>query len=355
MALTIAGRLVGRKNNFDFIRFIAALAVVFSHSFDLSINKYQEPLRQLKGDILSIGSIAVAVFFIISGFLINKSIIKSPDLLTYFYSRVLRIYPALIAITLISVFIVGPLLTSCTIREYFTSPQTIKYLINTTCLKIYTDLPGVFDLNYNTTYNGSLWTLAHELICYIILASVISFRKRKLKIAITLFVTIIAINLISRSNVLILNYFYHHCYYFMLGCLLFTYRNEVPLKRTYFLVAAAVFLLNIIFNTDYTSLILINGISLAYLVIFVGLTPLLNLSYFTRYGDFSYGIYISAFPIQQYLYSRFIDLSCYSNFVISSLLALCIAIVCWHFVEKPFLQLKKAPLSLIKRTRIFIL
>ena len=117
MPPTIAERLRGRNNNFDFIRFAAALSVVFSHAFDLSGNKYAEPLRQLKGDVLSIGNIAVATFFIISGFLINQSFVRSSNVASYFYSRTLRIYPALIAVTLISVFLIWPLLTIFTISE----------------------------------------------------------------------------------------------------------------------------------------------------------------------------------------------------------------------------------------------
>ena len=63
----------GRNNNFDFIRFIAASMVIYSHAFPLSRGNDGELLKDITNGQWSFGSLAVAVFFVISGFLISQS------------------------------------------------------------------------------------------------------------------------------------------------------------------------------------------------------------------------------------------------------------------------------------------
>ena len=66
----------GKDNNFNFIRFIAASLVIFSHSFPLLMGIDEDPLRKLTGT--SFGGLAVDIFFITSGFLICKSFLSKP-------------------------------------------------------------------------------------------------------------------------------------------------------------------------------------------------------------------------------------------------------------------------------------
>src|SRR5215471_10228866 len=61
-----------RQNNFDALRFWAAVAVLWSHAFPLG-EAIQDPLTVLTHGQTSIGSMAVAVFFVISGYLITWS------------------------------------------------------------------------------------------------------------------------------------------------------------------------------------------------------------------------------------------------------------------------------------------
>lgn len=162
-----------RLNNFDFLRLLAASMVVFSHSFDLltpsnRVMTNGEPLRVLTDGQMSFGSLGVAIFFCLSGYLITQSLFRSSSYKTYFIKRSLRIFPALILDLLIAVFIWGAIVTRFSLYEYFTNPLTYRYLLNAGLYRISYVLPGVFENNvFGNTVNGSLWTLPYEFTCYL--------------------------------------------------------------------------------------------------------------------------------------------------------------------------------------------
>ena len=88
----------GRDNNFNLIRIIAALAVLVTHSFALATGtSAAEPFQKTLG--MTIGSIAVDIFFITSGFLVTGSLLTRKsfiDFIEFVWARVLRIFPALL-------------------------------------------------------------------------------------------------------------------------------------------------------------------------------------------------------------------------------------------------------------------
>ena len=69
MSLKLSTVSAGKDNNFNLIRLAAALAVLVTHSFALVRGVEAEPLRQTLG--VTWGTIAVDVFFLISGFLVT--------------------------------------------------------------------------------------------------------------------------------------------------------------------------------------------------------------------------------------------------------------------------------------------
>ena len=99
----------GRNNNFDFIRFIAASMVIYSHAFPLSRGNDGELLKDITNGQWSFGSLAVAVFFVISGFLISQSYDRKNQPLNFIKARILRIFPGLIVVILLSALVLGPL------------------------------------------------------------------------------------------------------------------------------------------------------------------------------------------------------------------------------------------------------
>lgn len=95
-----------RDNNFNLIRFIAASLVLYTHSYALVIGTGDaEPLRNSIG--MTWGSIAVDVFFVISGFLIASSFFERNNIVAFVWARILRIYPALIVAIIFCVLIIN--------------------------------------------------------------------------------------------------------------------------------------------------------------------------------------------------------------------------------------------------------
>src|SRR4051812_15966764 len=91
-------------NSLDFFRFLAALLVIFSHSYPLSMGtqyeqKY-EPLIVVSNHQMTLGTFAVAIFFIISGFLISASLDRSRSWISYIIARFMRIVPGLVVVVL---------------------------------------------------------------------------------------------------------------------------------------------------------------------------------------------------------------------------------------------------------------
>ena len=101
----------GRDNNFNLIRFIAASCVIISHSVLISGGEDRiEPLEALTG--FTMGDHAVNVFFVLSGFLVTKSLFSRNDIAFYAAARSLRIIPGLFIMGLVTALIIGPLATS---------------------------------------------------------------------------------------------------------------------------------------------------------------------------------------------------------------------------------------------------
>jgi peptidoglycan/LPS O-acetylase OafA/YrhL len=161
-----------RDNNFNLIRILAAIAVLISHCFVLSTGDPEaEPLRSELG--MTLGSIAVDIFFVTSGFLVTASILRSRSIVDFTCARVLRIFPGLFAMLLLTVFLMGTALTTLPWLEYISSPGVYAYALK--CGSLVTGvsylLPGVFSENpYRGAVNGSLWTMPYEIRMYAIVA-----------------------------------------------------------------------------------------------------------------------------------------------------------------------------------------
>jgi peptidoglycan/LPS O-acetylase OafA/YrhL len=67
----------------------------------------------------------------------------------------------------------------------------------------------------------------------------------------------------------------------------------------------------------------------------------LRIRAFTRLGDYSYGLYIYAFPLQQQMVFYHPGLKYLEGFAVVYPIILGVAILSWHLIEKPALGLKK--------------
>lgn len=329
----------GRENNFDFIRFIAATMVILTHAFTLG-----------KSDLRYTGDAGVIIFFVTSGFLITQSFERSKNIGKFVKARFLRIYPALFFVTLFTILVIGPLATTVSLNEYFTSSKTWFYLTRMTAFTPDIHLPGVFQNSvkpFADAINSPLWTIKYEIICYFLVGALGFFGILKNKVIISLFIANIIFHFFPTEQFgKTINDIANLSYPFLIGMIFYKYRNAIKHSLLLFVLSILMVVLSIYLGYFNAIFPLFGGYAIFYLVF----SPSIKFHNFAKYGDFSYGLYIFAFPIQQLLLYYFEnDMSPLQNFFYSFPLALIMAAISWHFIEKPSLKLKNVKFPLLEK------
>lgn len=330
-----------RDNNFNLIRISAAAAVLVSHAFPIALGTGAiEPLQPLIGR--SLGWVAVGVFFVISGFLIARSFDRKTRLIDWFVARVMRLFPALLVVVLLTAFVLGPLVTVLPEGSYFSDPWVATYVLrNLTLVSLQYGLPGVFgELPYPEAINGSLWTLIHEVICYmgvlvLGLAGILR-RPRWIAVALVAYLALYAATTlpvmaeaVPEKAIALRNLSLP----FAIGMTLYVWRDRVPLSWGVCAgLGAAVALLHgtPVFGEAFV-------LWLSYTVFVVAYLPGGWVRRYNTLGDYSYGLYIYAFPAQQLAVHLFGPMTPWQNMAIAFPTALFCAILSWRWIEKPAL------------------
>ena len=344
-ARTLGSFVAGRDNNFNLIRFLAASAVLVSHSFALSTGtSASEPWGRLLG--ITPGSTAVEIFFLTSGFLVTASLVRRKDVRSFALARMLRIYPGLIVAVSLTVLAVGLRFTSLPPSSFFTNAQTWIYWARTTTLvaNVAHLLPGAFENNpWRFAVNSSLWTLPYELTMYAVLALAWMavarmhqatsglFGRVIVALALVLLLTYLLLIGIVTSSALRLSAM------FFVGSALYVLKDRVPLSGRLFAVVLAVLIASMfekkLFAYCYP-------LALPYLVFYVAYVPGGLVRRFNRIGDYSYGIYIYAWPVQQMTAALVPGVKPLEMFVLAFLGTCTLAVASWHLIEKPSLAMK---------------
>lgn len=331
-----------RQNGFDLLRLVAAALVIYGHSFPLTRTSPPGYLGS------AIQTIAVKIFFVISGFLITQSWISDPNILRYAQRRALRIFPALILICLVTVLLLGPILTSFTSAQYFTSGQTWRYLYNIFLYPTY-GLPGVFAQNtYPGAVNGSLWTLPVEVAMYVSVPILIGSKpdSARLILPVTAILYIVCgvyygqihhpartvvygTNLTDALDVSV---------YFLIGAV-YSFWNLSKFRRP--LLSIILLLFPSLFNYDTLIGELCLLFFLPFAVISIGSMHFVFAERVVSKQDLSYGLYLYGFLVQQTLAAIFRNqlgpgLNCLLALMVSGVLAY----ISWHLVEKRALAYK---------------
>lgn len=330
----------GRDNNLTLLRFIAASLVIVTHAFGITGNGGDEPLIQLCS--LSMGSYAVDIFFVVSGFLIAKSWYRRQDLVEYLYARFLRIYPALWLAVGLCVLVVGPVFTRLSLADYFSHFDTFKFLVkNATLLPtgVVTDLPGVFESHPIAGVNLPLWTLPYELKMYLLLAlfSILGLTTHRAFLPPLVLAALIAfaIGVLKLDPVLVKHLeLSRFIYFFFAGVLFYVYRNAILIHWQIAALIAVATLMVFCLPVTHGYKRLFLALATPYLVIYLAFAPAGPIRQFNRLGDYSYGIYIYGFPIQQMVFSLSGSSSVSLNALVSWALCLILAAASWHWLEK---------------------
>jgi peptidoglycan/LPS O-acetylase OafA/YrhL len=330
----------GRDNNFQLIRLLAAAAVVLFHSYALTNHWTDEPLWRRIPEF-NFGALGVACFFVISGFLVTQSWLSRSHVVPFVAARVLRIYPALlgaVALTLALAWLSGPL----DARSFLAHPQTLEYILHVAPgWEMKYRLPGAFPANpIPHDVNGSLWTLPVELRLYLVVlaAGVAGLLARRVAWFAALWLMLALLvwhpewfpmppyDVVTRDLVLL----------FALGSLACVWRDAIPVSLP---LAAFAVLLVAVNPADLARGALFAPL-LAYIVLVAAYHPRLALSAFNRTGDYSYGVYVYSFPIQQTIVQRLPGIEPMPLFALALALTLAVAALSWHALERPALGLK---------------
>lgn len=333
-----------RPNNFDLLRFVAATLVLVDHSDVLT----GRPGHSGPFGYDTLGGFAVAVFFVISGFLVAASWQRAPRLVAFTAKRALRIVPAYAAVTALAALVLGPIVTDLSPGAYFRQPLTWAYFRNLSFFTLQYSLPGVFTDNpFPHAVNGSIWTLPIELTMYIALAALgcIGLMTRA---GVSLLVALLAIGWFGWGTeataapplyfvVLPTGYTLHLALWFFSGSALWFWREHVSYRSD-----IAVALLVLLWWTEGTRAgMLVVHAAFPYLVLWTAQLRIGWMNRFGRHGDFSYGMYLYAFPVQQTLIWFGGAAWPHALYIVACFLTcLLCAVASWRWIEHPALRLK---------------
>ncbi|MEO8484746.1 MAG: acyltransferase [Betaproteobacteria bacterium] len=333
----------GRDNNLNLLRFVAASLVVYSHSYPLSGHLADEPLARATR-IFDFASLAVIVFFAISGYLVARSYDRSAGLADFLRSRALRILPAYAATTFYAAFVIGAWATTLPLAEYLTDARTWLYVRRTLLFVGFDRLPGVFaDNPYPFAINGSLWTLWLEVSCYAALAVAgLAGALRRPWLALALAVALFALGETSPRFIAAMprgDAFLgpRLAGTFVAGTLAYVWRDRIVLSP--WIAAVALGAAWALLGTRIEVYGLFGAIVYATLVL--GYHPAFDLPSFRRFGDYSYGIYVYAYPTQQAIASIVGSVSPWLLFGFAYPIVLVLGVASWHAIERPALRWKR--------------
>jgi peptidoglycan/LPS O-acetylase OafA/YrhL len=333
-------------NNFDLLRILFAWFVIISHSYVLNGSGVTDPLFQATNQTFLFSFIGVKGFFIISGYLIFKSMMVSKSIPEYFLKRTLRIFPALavvLTVTLVAVFFIYP----AGITPFFYNKEVYAYFIgNLILFKPHFFITGVFSNLISPAINGSLWTIEYEFFFYVFILLFFYVRSNKNVLKILLGITVVAFLVVRLFlyNWTVQTHFFIPLEplfdlgpYFLMGSFLSCFDLEqLPAKNAIAFGLLSVLIAGTYLQVGHTVIYF----TLPYLVIYLGKkTSGLAAWVHQKLGDPSYGIYLYAFPLQQfviYLYKP----STLTLFVVSTIGAFVFGYISWILVEKKALALK---------------
>jgi len=351
---TIAARLEqtkGRSSGFDYLRIGLSVSVIAWHTVivcygvDVETHLWTSPLRPLF-------YIVLPSFFALSGFLVVGGLFRNsiPAFLTL---RALRIFPALCCEVVISALIIGPALTAFSLRDYFSDHKLYAYFFNVVG-RIRYQLPGLFlDNPYPDNVNLQLWTIPYELECYIAITVLAIFgivrSPRLFAVAfILLTITLCAAAWLSSSPAVIdggpsgrlcvMS--------FLAGVILYIWRDRLPCNAVLAGGAAAFLWITLSSRgTEYLA-----TLPIAYVTIWLGLQDPKKL-FFVAGADYSYGMYLYGFPMQQAVaqllpHHRF----WYVNLILSLIASGIAAYASWNLVESRILKRKASVVAFVDRS-----
>lgn len=338
----------GYGPGFDLLRHAAALTVLVSHAFPITTGNYaSEPVHALTQGRLDAGTLAVYVFFAISGFLITQSADRSRSLASFARKRVLRIMPGMVAVILLVNGVLGPIVTTLPLADYVASPELWRNFGPLLFLPNPDALPGVFKHNISPGgVNISLWTLRYEVACYTLIAIGLLYPLRRGGWPILVLLFLFWVPTGPAPGLLdilpgVLQRLFPLAACFFSGAALYLFRNRIPLHPAILALSLEAVGASIVWFPFGIA----GPIALAYAVIAIGFRLPAR---WRLHRDYSYGIYLWAFPIQQTLQFA-LPSPWWGNALMALPIVLVAAALSWHLLERRALAWKTAVRTIPKR------
>jgi peptidoglycan/LPS O-acetylase OafA/YrhL len=345
---TVQNDAVPRTNKFGSIRLLLAFLVIVSHSSELvDGNRSREMLTRIFGTI-SLGEFAVNGFFLVSGYLITNSFTQSSTNLHYLSKRVLRIAPAFVVAYLVTLTLIGPLVGGK--LSSLAGPMAYESMARMLLL-LGPKLDGALAGAPDPQLNSSMWTIAYEFRCYIlvmVLGSLGLFSHRKLYLAMTAGLLMLSIAKFSydlpptvtavigqvREDI-------HFLTVFSIGGAAYLFRDRIVYSGRAACVAACVFLA-LMFSTRLagSATTVLEGYILFW---FAMATKPNSFDTVGRSTDISYGLYLYAWPVQNAIIWFWPGISPVMVLCTSTPIAAALGYASWTLVERPFLSFKSRP------------
>jgi peptidoglycan/LPS O-acetylase OafA/YrhL len=336
---TVADCLASGRDNFLALRAAAATLVIYGHAWPLGNGDGVVEWLSLVWGTFS-ATVAVNAFFFVSGLLVTMSWTRRRSLRSFARARALRIYPALLVCVVLCACVLGPAVTTLSPAEYFSRGRLYSFLlVNGSLATFQADLPGVFETNrHAAAVNGSLWTLPAELRMYAhvaALGSIGALESRK-RFAIALACLATAATVAGPYVWLLRSHAYDgFVAFFAAGATCWMFRDHIPVSGA--LLAALVVLCVAARPTAAYGPVF--AATTAYFCLWFAFLP--RRSGRRRAADYSYGLYLYGFPMQQLIAWRWPSLGPWPLFAASLALAFVLAAASWHWIEKPALARKE--------------
>jgi peptidoglycan/LPS O-acetylase OafA/YrhL len=290
--------------------------------------------------LAALAEVSIQGFFIVSGALVAGSLARSADIADYAGKRIRRLYPAY------AVVIVLPALASLLLTGDLAG--VLRYLAaNLAFLNfLESNLPGLFAGNRFPEVNGALWTLKIEVLFYILLPLILPVLTKLGRLWWLGLAVLYAVSLAWQQAMLALDPA-------GLGPEL---ARQLPGQLAFFAMGIALWRLAPQLGRRWRGLGLSGTILLAATLIHPALEPLRALALTgviaaiafapgpalnaARWGDVSYGLYITHFPILQAMLAAGLleTLGAPAFFALAALLVLLASFALWHLVERPALR-----------------
>lgn len=345
-----------RNNNFGVLHMLAAVFVLYGHQCAL--------LGQASPLIFGsqIQAIGVKIIFLISGYLIMKSLFAQDGSVLkissiYATKRIGRLYPELIFCVLITALVVGPIFTELSFAEYFSGSAVRNYILHNICLFINYGLPGVFMNNpYQGAVNGSLWTMPVEVFTYVIflffgiLIKKLKMSKHSYGVFTSLICVIFLVKIAFFPEARLVIYgtdwmaALNVIPYMLVGGIFYFYDVKKYLNIQ---LALCIFLglSSIYFNTEVINEFLCL-LAMPYLVFSLGMEKEQKLRLRFVKGEYAYGVYLWGFVVQQCLIQKcYVEKSILPTknflFIVSCIITYVLALISYNLIYMPFSKCTK--------------